>query len=268
MISTSIIAQLLGIVVLVPLVTALQSVTYSPNNYNRLFLSTSRISACSPGQDNKNAEKSDFSRRRLLEIGLMASLSVKLLTPVQVGAVYNPLNLKGSFWETGELYQQKENEIPLDPDELLASVKQAEAALDSLSNLVLEGELDLLSKKLRGGAVSESQLRLRANALIDMIEDDEKMYVASELFRNFLREFDLLDRAAEAAVRQSKFDGGVVETLGLAVVAPIGAANKVIRMSSEPNLGKDARIDLLVVLGTATKTLHGFNSAVEEALGK
>mmetsp|Transcript_22391 Transcript_22391/g.34507 ORF Transcript_22391/g.34507 Transcript_22391/m.34507 type:complete len:266 (+) Transcript_22391:80-877(+) len=250
----------------IPFVSTLQSATYFVSSNRCSSHTTDRIRAFPPGQGEQVSEQSDDSRRRILQNGLLTALSIELFAPGAAGAVYNPLNLKGSYWETGELYQKKENEIPYEPAELITSLKKAETALDSLTSLVLEGKFDTLSKQLRGGAVSESQLRLRAYALIDSIENDEKMYEASDLFRNFLRDFDRLDRTVEAAVRQSKIDGGVVETLGLAVVAPIGAANEMLKISSEQNLGKDARINVLAVLGAATKSLHAFNKTAEDAI--
>jgi len=255
------------LVTLIPLVSALHSATYSARSIRNDSLHRTRISANPPGKQQEITGNLDAGRRQLLGNSLMTAFWIELFRPTAAGAVYNPLNLKGSYWETGELYQKKENEIPFERDELIASLKQSEVALDSLTNLVLEGKFDALSKQLRGGAVSESQLRLRAYALIDTIENDAQMYVASDLFRKFLRDFDTLDRTAEAAVRQSKIDGGVVETLGLAVVAPIGAANEIIKITSEQNLGKDPRINVLAVLGAATKSLHAFNKAAEDAIG-
>lgn len=186
--------------------------------------------------------------------------------PTSVEAVNNPLNLKGTYWETGKLYKKTDSELPSDPDDLLASLIQAATALASLSDVATDGKFEDLSRLLRGGAVSESRLRLRAYALIDMIENEDKGYLLGDLFRTFLRNFDALDGMVEAAARQSKLDGGFTETLGLAVVSPLSATNDLRRISSEPSLGKDARINVLAALGGATKALKAFNKAAGDAI--
>jgi len=198
------------------------------------------------------------SRRGALGLGILATC-IAANRSSAAAAANNPLNLKGTYWETGKLYKKSDTELPSDPDELLTSLLQAAAALESLSDVAVDGKFEDLSRLLRGGAVSESRVRLRAYALIDMIENEDKEYLASDLFRTFLRDFDELDGMVEAAARQAKIDGGFTETLGLAVISPLSATNDLRRLSSEPSLGKDARINVLGTLGEATKALQAFN---------
>ena len=190
-------------------------------------------------------------------------------TPRNARAVYNPLNLKGTFWETGQLYVKKDSGLPSDPDELLPELNETVIALESLNDLVLDGKFEDLSRQLRGGSVSESQLRLRGYALLDQLpEDSRNAYLAEQAFRIFLNRFANLDATVEAAARQSKLDGGLVETLGLAVVSPFGAANEVAKITQEPNMGGDARISVLASLGDTTKSLKAFVKAANDALKK
>eukprot|EP00562_Extubocellulus_spinifer_P006358 CAMPEP_0178526406 /NCGR_PEP_ID=MMETSP0696-20121128/30710_1 /TAXON_ID=265572 /ORGANISM="Extubocellulus spinifer, Strain CCMP396" /LENGTH=205 /DNA_ID=CAMNT_0020157907 /DNA_START=300 /DNA_END=917 /DNA_ORIENTATION=- len=190
-----------------------------------------------------------------------------LTTSQAANAVYNPLNLKGTFWETGELYVKKDTALPSDPDELLPGLNDTIKALESLNDLVLDGKFDELSRQLRGGSVSESQLRLRGYALLDQLPEGSKStYLAEQAFRVFLNRFANLDAAVEAAARQSKLDGGLVETLGLAVVSPFGAANEAAKIAQEPSMGSDARISVLASLGDTVKVLKAFVKAANNAL--
>ena len=56
---------------------------------------------------------------------------------------------------------------------------------------------------LRGGLVSESKIRIAAYALMDSIpeEEDDRLYLANEAFRVFLRRLDVLDAIVEMASR-------------------------------------------------------------------
>ena len=187
--------------------------------------------------------------------------------PSYAQAVYNPLNLKGAFWETGMLYEKKDDKLPNDPDDILPSLIETVAAFESLNDLVEEGKFEDLSRQLRGGKISESQLRLRGYALLDFLPNDGKAsYLAEQCFRIFLTQFANLDATAEGAARQAKIDGGLVETLGLAIVSPFSAANEVAKISREPSLGNDARLSVLAALGGTTKALKAFNKAAEAAL--
>lgn len=205
----------------------------------------------------RDQEYPSVSRRGALGLGILATF-IAANRP-RAAVANNPLNLKGTYWETGKLYKKSDTELPSDPDELLTSLIQAAAALGSLTDVAVDGKFEDLSRLLRGGAVSESRIRLRAYALIDMIENEDKEYLASDLFRTFLRDFDALDGMVEAAVRQAKMDGGFTETLGLAVISPLSASNDLRRLTSEPSLGKDPRINVLATLGEATKALQAFN---------
>eukprot|EP00568_Trieres_chinensis_P001046 CAMPEP_0183308620 /NCGR_PEP_ID=MMETSP0160_2-20130417/22361_1 /TAXON_ID=2839 ORGANISM="Odontella Sinensis, Strain Grunow 1884" /NCGR_SAMPLE_ID=MMETSP0160_2 /ASSEMBLY_ACC=CAM_ASM_000250 /LENGTH=262 /DNA_ID=CAMNT_0025472481 /DNA_START=36 /DNA_END=824 /DNA_ORIENTATION=- len=214
------------------------------------------------------AETND--RRDVLRSGISSTVAAlvfgSFLCTDSAEAVNNPLNLKGSYWETGKLYRKEDNVPPDDPAEILAEFAATATALDSLEGVAEEGRFGDLSRLLRGGAVSESRLRLGGYALVDAIEDDDRSYFAGELLRGFLRDFAYLDAASEAAARRAKIDGGITETMGLAVVSPFGAANELARVSNEPALGKDARIAVLIAIGRAATSLRAFNKAAADSL--
>uniref|UniRef100_A0A6U3RKQ5 Uncharacterized protein n=1 Tax=Ditylum brightwellii TaxID=49249 RepID=A0A6U3RKQ5_9STRA len=203
-------------------------------------------------------------RKALLGLGISSS---SIMIPLIANAVPNPLNLKGSFWETGTLYQKSEVDLPSDPEELLSSLAKIASSMDTLNDVASEGRFGELSRMIRGGVVSESKIRLNAYALIDAIMDDDEGYKLSDLFRRFLRDLEVLDAIVLDADRKSKLDGGVVETLGRAVVSPLSAANEVARISSaEPSFSGDPRMDVLAALGTTTQALKAFINETKKAL--
>jgi len=217
---------------------------------------------------------SRMRRSRRDVVGSAVSASLGLLAgfgshpPDPSLAVYNPLNLKGSYWETGELYQKKESsfDLPPDPEALLSSMKEMASALESLSTVAEGGEFDELSRALRGGSVSESRLRISGNALIDSILEDDREYVVAERFRLFLNNFDALDAAVTAAARRSSADGGILSTLALSAVAPLSAVNRVATIANEPRMGSDPRLEVLGSLDAAVKSLRAFIKAAGEAI--
>ena len=204
----------------------------------------------------------------LFHVGLFATFCVA--APKKTNAVSNPLNLKGFYWETGQLYQKSDNTLSSDSQELLEYLVKTAQALEKLSqsDVLLDGKFGELSRMLRGGVISENKIRLQSYALIDTIEDDRQEYLARELFRVFLKDFDILDRTVEAASRQSKLDGGMIETLGLAVVSPFGAVNEVARITAEPNFGTDSRITVLAAMQETSKDLLAFIQVAKGAIAK
>ena len=210
-----------------------------------------------------------FSKPSALLPAAAAAAVLSTSLPQQANAIYNPLNLKGTFWETGELYVKKESELPQDPDDLLPLLRDTLRSLEALDSYVLDGKFDDLSRQLRGGSISESQLRLRGYALLDQLPDESKdAYVAEQSWRVFLNRFANLDATVEAAARQAKIDGGLVETLALTVVAPLGAANEVAKIAKEPSMAGDARITVLASLGSTTKAFKAFLKAADDVLNK
>ena len=131
--------------------------------------------------------------------------------PKPVAAMENPLNLKGTFWETGQLYEKKSSAeaLPQMDDSITAEwLRLLETTLQSLRspslvNAVTEGRFGDASRMLRGGLVSESKIRIAAYALMDSIpeEEDDRLYLANEAFRVFLRRLDVLDAIVEMASR-------------------------------------------------------------------
>eukprot|EP00588_Corethron_pennatum_P006868 CAMPEP_0194284518 /NCGR_PEP_ID=MMETSP0169-20130528/27788_1 /TAXON_ID=218684 /ORGANISM="Corethron pennatum, Strain L29A3" /LENGTH=268 /DNA_ID=CAMNT_0039030357 /DNA_START=10 /DNA_END=816 /DNA_ORIENTATION=+ len=211
--------------------------------------------------------KDNLNRRNVISSGILTVLAIASF-PSGASAVYNPLNLKGSFWETGELYKKQDNELPLDSEDLLASLVEIAVSLDSLKSVAENEDFCELSRLLRGGAVSESRLRLRAYAAIDRIGDEGESAKAAELLLEVLRNFEVLDAAAEGATRVGKIDGGLVGTLGLAVLNPLGAANEAARISSEKrnDFARDPRLNTVSTLVDTTRSLRVFNKAVGDAI--
>jgi len=210
---------------------------------------------------------SDRTRRSAL-LAISAAALVLGGDPRDALAVYNPLNLKGSYWETGKLYEKKplSEELSSEPEELLESMRDMASALESLSLVVEGGKFDEASRMIRGGSVSESKLRIVGNALVDSILDDDGGYVASERVRVFLLNFDALDAAVTAAARRASVDGGLVSTLALSAVAPLSAANRVAKIAGEPQMGSDPRLEVLGSLEAAVKSLKAFINVAAKAL--
>lgn len=166
------------------------------------------------------------------------------LHPQSAMAIDNPLNLKGTFWETGQLYEKSNALLTDDPPETADFIKILETTVESfhspslLVDAISEGRYGDASRLLRGGLVSESKIRLAAYALIDSLpEDDENEYLINELFRKFLRYLDVLDAAVEVA--------------------------------SRPRLGgeDDPRFNLLSLMGEVEESLEVFVKAVKKGLG-
>lgn len=145
----------------------------------------------------------------------------------------NPLNLRGTFWETGQLYE-KSNDPPPDDDAAFFSVLEAtlEALRSpSLTEAVAEGRYGRASRLLRGGLVSESRVRLAANALIDALpeEDDGAIYRSGESLRVFLRYLEVLDAEVEAASRPFGAGGGGEGDPRMGILARLGEAEDALR---------------------------------------
>lgn len=190
----------------------------------------------------------------------------------------NPLNLKGSFWETGELYDKsKLQPVSYEPEDILQYLQYQVKTLKSLEDYVVDGNFSQLSKLLRGGVMSETQLRKQSYALVDQLPDEDEnpnTYLASDALRVFLNSWDNLDRLVDGASKNNI--GGVAETLGLALVSPYNAANQVARIASSTGSGSssgasslqgnDARILVLDALNVTTKNLEQFITLSKKAL--
>eukprot|EP00593_Proboscia_inermis_P000755 CAMPEP_0171299992 /NCGR_PEP_ID=MMETSP0816-20121228/8844_1 /TAXON_ID=420281 /ORGANISM="Proboscia inermis, Strain CCAP1064/1" /LENGTH=335 /DNA_ID=CAMNT_0011776223 /DNA_START=58 /DNA_END=1065 /DNA_ORIENTATION=+ len=182
----------------------------------------------------------------------------------------NPLNLKGTFWETGAIYQK--SDVSKDPNELLDELREIAVALKALSEESSDtlSEIETISRRLRGGngsIISESRLRTRAFAVIGLIEDAADSSRVSDLFRAFLVRYDALDSALLA----SSGPQGVASSLGLAtLVSPLAAYNQAVRISeSEKQFGTgDVRLNVLAAFGEANKSLGFFIKEADKAIEK
>lgn len=153
----------------------------------------------------------------------------------------NPLNLKGTFWETGELYtKSKFDALSMEPPELIYSLNEAVSAFrSSLTDAASEGRYADLSRLIRGGAVSESRIRVSANVIMDAIEDERRAYLAGEQFRVFSVSFDALDKVVEVEARPG-----------------LGAGGR----------GNDSRLRVLAILGEVDQSLCAFIKIAEDGL--
>mmetsp|Transcript_13913 Transcript_13913/g.20540 ORF Transcript_13913/g.20540 Transcript_13913/m.20540 type:complete len:286 (-) Transcript_13913:24-881(-) len=229
----------------------------------------------------KTFTKRSYSRRSWIHQATTTVMPTVLLLPLNNAAQAaspppNPLNLKGTFWETGEIYVKKESNLPSDPADIIPSIKELIASLDSLESLVLDGKFDDLSRQLRGKSISESQLRVLGYALLDLLpeNDDETnyTYLAEQAFRVALNRFIRLDALVETTARQQKVDRGLVETLGRAAIAPLSVANEALLNGNTNNnrndIGTDSRIQVLASLGETTKAFKAFVKAADDALSQ
>jgi len=152
------------------------------------------------------------NQRRNFLIGLTTITTTMLSSQQSTYAIGNPLNLKGTFWETGQLYEKSKNPIIDEDGDFLSILENYIEAFHSpsLTNAIQEGKYGTASRLLRGGMISESKLRLVANALIETIpeEKDEDIYKCNESFRLFLRYLDVLDYEVRVASQPSLGGGG------------------------------------------------------------
>ena len=116
---------------------------------------------------------------------------------------------------------------------------------DELLNSISEGNYSNTLRLIRGRLISESQIRLASNALLDLLpEDDPSIYKSQESFRVFLRYLDLLDGEVEMASR-----------LGIPQLGNNG-------------LGDDPRIDILTRVGETEDALRVFVKNIKDGLGE
>ena len=208
-------------------------------------------------------------RRNFLIRGLTTSTATVLLYPRQSANAaidtntnknnnnnsppWNPLNLKGTFWETGKLYEKS---LPpdYDNDDFIIILENTISSLHSSTLLesISEGQYSQTLRLLRGNLISESQIRLASNALIDLLpEDDESIYKCNESFRIFLRYFDVLDAEVDMASRPfSSSGGGGVEGMGM------GGNNS------------DPRMEILTRVGEVEDALKIFVKNIKDGLGE
>ena len=167
----------------------------------------------------------------------------------KANAIDNPLNLKGTFWETGQLYEKSNTSLPDNETDFISILQNTIDAFHSstLLDTISDGNYSQTLRLLRGGLISESKIRLSAYALLDLlpedVNDDEMVYKCNESFRIFLRYFDTLDKEVELASRPSfPLGGGVGEG--------------------------DVRIELLTRVGEVEDALKIFVNNVKVGLGE
>ncbi|KAL7471697.1 hypothetical protein ACHAXS_011995 [Conticribra weissflogii] len=204
---------------------------------------------CTTDKENRRKFLNKFTSATFFSLTLSNPLISDNFHQQSANAMDNPLNLKGTFWETGQLYEKSNSnsmltEYPPKTSDLIRILESTRDAFHSPSILVdaiSEGRYGDALRLLRGGLISESKIRLAAYALIDSLpEDDENEYLINELFRVFLRYFDVLDAAVEAASRPN-----------------LGAVGS----------GDDPRMKMLSLLGEVEDKMNLFVVAVKKGLG-
>lgn len=233
--------------------------SYSPNKIEDDIISSrpkkqqkiqSAAGTCTAKKANRRKILKHFTSATFFSLILSDQSISDSFYQLVANAIDNPLNLKGTFWETGQLYEKSNSNSVLsdDPPEIFDLIKILETMRDAfhspsvLVDAISEGRYGDASRLLRGGLISESKIRLAAYALIDSLpEDDENEYLINELFRVFLRYLDVLDAAVEAASRPS--------------LGAVGGS------------GEDPRIKLLSLLGEVEDKMNLFVVAIKEGLG-
>ena len=204
---------------------------------------------------NNDALKFELCCRRSFVLSTIGSLSI-VPTPNDAAAAersQNPLTLRGSFWETGKLYQatnMREYDEKED-QELLRTLEDAAVALKSLDDLAEDGKFDALSAALRGAVVSEPEIRSSVRVLLDREEDDAIETRGQAAYSRFTRLYDILDNRVITAAR--KTPGGSLGSLGMAVISPFQVAGEVARVAVvSPG---DDRIELISEIGETASSL-------------
>jgi len=204
-------------------------------------------------------DNSIFTRRRRdFLIGLTTSSSILLSNRQSANAAtstsnnndklpWNPLNLKGTYWETGSMIYTKPNTSSLEDGDFLSILENTITALssDELLNSISEGNYSTTLRMIRGRLISESQIRLSANALLDLLpeDNDTSIYKSQESFRIFLRYLELLDGEVEMASRMG--------------IPQLGNNN---------GLGDDPRIEILSRVGETEDALRVFVKNIKDGL--
>ena len=132
-------------------------------------------------------------RRALRGLGLPMSF---VALPAVGAKPYNPLNLKGQYWETGNMVYTKPSLTPETAErdarsDLSATLETLRAARRDAEN----GDADAVLAKLRDGDVSERTIRVAANKLINA--SDRETFLAREKLDAALRAYSKVQAAAE-----------------------------------------------------------------------
>ena len=202
---------------------------------------------------NDKHNDNEISRRRNFLVGLTATSSI-LLSNIQTANAanannnndklpWNPLNLKGTYWETGSMIYTKPNISSLENGDFLSILETTIISLSSseLLDSISEGKYSTTLRLIRGRLISETQIRLASNALLDLLpEDDASVYKSQESFRLFLRYLDLLDAEVEMASR--------------------------LQLGGNSGLGDDPRIEILTRVGETEDALKVFVKNIKDGL--
>ena len=174
---------------------------------------------------------------------------------------FNPLNLKGQFWETGSMiYEKPAREA--DPDGAARRARAAVEALRGARRDAENGDAAAVLAALRAADVSERTLRLDGAALVDASDDD---FLARERLAAAVAAFRRVVTAAE--VRADAGRGGVDATVvtalsatGLIYVLPGGPSlvnNALERRQTTSDPGLDVVLALEACIAALSALLDG-----------
>jgi len=175
---------------------------------------------------------------------------------------FNPLKLKGAFWETGKLYRKQdfEEQEPKSVAALLEEIKPYCNVLKQLKDAAQQGDFEQVKTQLRGGNFSEARLRTRAKLALKLlakqettVEDDTKFLAAENEFFKVGQELNVLNAEIDAATVD--FSRGVV---GLAI-------NEANRATKDQ---EDLSWNIVASLGGTAKSLERFIFLAADAMDK
>ncbi|CAK9105179.1 unnamed protein product [Durusdinium trenchii] len=105
---------------------------------------------------------------------------------------FNPLKLKGYFWETGKFYSTAESADSQDIRKILSELTETASILQTLESTVADGNFEELKTQLRGANFSESLLRIRGKAVLNILSQQESTVEDDEKFRDVQQAYVLL----------------------------------------------------------------------------
>eukprot|EP00435_Cladocopium_sp_Y103_P031150 s482_g7.t2 len=164
-------------------------------------------------------------------LGLLSVMTGLLPQESRAEEPFNPLKLKGYFWETGKFYEGQTSEISeSNITKILEELRQTEQPWESL---VSEGKFEDLKTQLRGANFSESLLRIRGKRVLKLlsqqestVEDDEKFQEAEQGYVLLGQELNGLNAAIDSATVD--FSRGAFQLVDLAwnLVATLRSVRK------------------------------------------
>ena len=200
-----------------------------------------------------------LARRALCEAAAAATAAAAL--PAHAEKPFNPLNLKGQFWETGNMVYVKPTR---DPDALPGDVAAARSAVaeavDALRDARRAAERgdasDAVFSRLRE-TVTERTLRVSGAVLVDTAPD---AFVAQEALSRASRAFARAQTAADRPSELSTAAVGALTATGLIFVVP-GGPSMANNAAERRQTSADPGLDVVVALSDCIDALGALLAA-------